>query len=81
MDFEVFVAAHVASHILTETTQMYSENTAIILLLLCTEVDTGQAHSPEKRISVLALSSYRPSGFISSDRGFQSASRVTSGLG
>lgn len=39
------------------------------------------AHSPEKRTSVLALSSFRPSGFMRSQRGLQSARRVASADG
>lgn len=53
-------------------------------LYMCTEADVvihHLAHSPEKRMSVLALSSYSPSGFMSSDMGFQSAPRVTSADG
>lgn len=40
-----------------------------------------QVQLPEKRIIILALSLFRPSGFIISDMGFQSASRAPSAEG
>lgn len=65
----------------TDNLDLYVRNNITIRVLIVHANASGPCKAPEKRINVLARSSYRPSGFMSSDMGFQSASRVTSADG